>query len=71
MAQSKDSQDKPLAVPETLGFTVKQRLNLLANLITDKMIEDQKNGFPLLKKITAEQKYSQALHITINTKSNR
>lgn len=37
--------------PETLAYNDKQRLSLLANLISDKIIEDRKNGEPLLRKI--------------------
>ena len=40
--------------PETLAYLPKQRLNLIANLIVDKVIADQKNGAPLLRKIEQE-----------------
>ena len=42
--------------PETLAYSTKQRLQLLAELIADKIIEDQKNGAPLLHKIQQEEK---------------
>jgi len=44
----------PGGAPETLAYSTKQRLHLIANLIVDRIIEDQKNGAPLLRQI--EQK---------------
>lgn len=44
----------PAGAPETLAYSTKQRINLIANLIVDKIIEDQKNGAPLLRKIQQE-----------------
>lgn len=40
--------------PETLAYSTNQRLHLLANLIADTIVEDQKNGAPLLRKIQQE-----------------
>lgn len=40
---------------EVLDFTNKQRLQLLANLIMDKVKEDIAQGQPLLKQIEAEK----------------
>jgi hypothetical protein len=37
--------------PETLAYPTKQRIRLIANLIVDRIIEDQKNGAPLLHEI--------------------
>jgi len=58
-----DSQEEPVSrvaipagAPETLLYTKKQRLELLANLIVDRIVEDQKNGAPLLKEITKANK---------------
>jgi hypothetical protein len=42
--------------PETLAFSTKQRLQLIANLIVDRMVEDRRNGSPLLRKIQRETK---------------
>lgn len=42
--------------PETLAYSTKQRLHLIANLIVDKIAEDQKNGAPLLRKIKQENR---------------
>lgn len=40
--------------PEMLALPTRQRIQLLAALITDKIIEDQRNGAPLLRKIKRE-----------------
>jgi hypothetical protein len=45
------SRDDPR---DSLKLTKKYRLKLLANLIADKMIEDGKQGRPLLKQILAD-----------------
>jgi hypothetical protein len=42
-------------VPWPLNLPTKERIELLANIIVDKIIEDQKAGSPLLKKIQAEK----------------
>ena len=71
MAQPKGSTNKQRPAPWPMNLSTKARIELLANLIVDRIIEDQKEGFPLLKEITAEQKSSQALHITINSGGTR
>lgn len=48
----------PPGAPETLAYSTKQRINLIANLIVDRIIEDQKNGAPLLRKIQQENRNS-------------
>ena len=50
----------PAGAPETLAYNDKQRLNLIANLIADKIIEDRKNGEPLLRKIKKLEKENKA-----------
>lgn len=40
---------------EVFGYTNKQRLQLLANLIVDKIKEDIAQGQPLLKRIEVEE----------------
>ena len=42
--------------PETLAYSTKQRVNLIANLIVDRIIEDQRKGGQLLRKIQRENK---------------
>lgn len=44
--------------PETLAYPTRLRVQLLANLIVDKIEEDQRNGAPLLRKIQRENKKS-------------
>lgn len=44
--------------PETLAYPTRLRVQLLANLIVDRIEEDQKNGAPLLRKIQREDKKS-------------
>ncbi|GEM_PF-3333881 len=51
MANGKEVAAEDLAIQNTLAMSVQERLELLATLIVDKMIEDQQNGEPLLKKI--------------------
>lgn len=46
--------------PDTLALPTKQKLRLIANLINDKIIEDQKMGAPLLRKIEQEDKNSKS-----------
>lgn len=46
----------PVGAPETLTYTKKQRIDFLANAIVDRIVEDQKNGAPLLKEITKANK---------------
>ncbi|HUD10264.1 MAG TPA: hypothetical protein VMR28_01175 [Candidatus Saccharimonadales bacterium] len=47
----KACEEEDLAIQDTLTMGVQERLELLANLIIDKIVEDQQNGEPLLKKI--------------------
>ena len=42
--------------PETLAYSTKQRINLIANLIVDRIIEDQKKGGPLLREIQRQNR---------------
>jgi hypothetical protein len=51
MANSKEIAEEDLAIQNTLSMTVEERLDLLANLIIDKINEDQQNGEPIYKKI--------------------
>lgn len=47
----KQNNEEDLAVQNTLSMTVEERLQLLANLIALKIIDDQDSGSPLLKQI--------------------
>lgn len=55
MRNAKTIAAEDLAIQNTLAMSVQERLELLATLIVDKITEDQKNGEPLLKKITGTQ----------------
>lgn len=44
--------------PETLAYSTRQRVQLLANLIADRIAEDQRNGAPLLRKIRQQNNAS-------------
>lgn len=44
MAADKTVAEEDLAIQNTLSLTVEERLELLANLIVDKIMEDQQNG---------------------------
>lgn len=48
----------PAGTPETVVYSEKQRLRLLATLIFDKAMEDWNNGASLLRKIEQENKKS-------------
>ncbi len=51
MGNRKDLAAEDLAIQDTLSMTIEERLTLIANLIVDKIIEDQDGGELLLKKI--------------------
>lgn len=44
----------PAGAPDTVAYSTKQKINFLANIMVDRIIEDQKNGYPLLHKIEQE-----------------
>jgi|GEM_PF-4877931 hypothetical protein len=46
--------------PETLAYPTRQRVQLLASLIADRIAEDQKSGAPLLREIERQNKKSKA-----------
>lgn len=60
MARRKGSTNKnPPAAPDTTQLTTEQRLEFLANLIVERILDDKTKGQPLLKKIggsSAEQR---------------
>ena len=47
----KDQEAEDLAIQDTLAMTVPERLELMANLIVDKIEEDRRNGQALLNSI--------------------
>ena len=40
-----------LATPDTVQFTTEERILFIAELVADRIAEDEADGFPLLKKI--------------------
>lgn len=52
MSRPKGSKDQQaIATPDTVQFTVEERIKFIADLIADRIAEDEADGFPLLKKI--------------------
>ena len=51
MATDKTTADEDLAIQNTLSLTVEERLELLANLIVDKIIEDEAQGGQVYEKV--------------------
>jgi len=51
MGSRKELAAEDLAIQDTLAMTVEERLMLLANLIVDKINEDQQAEEPLYKEI--------------------
>ena len=52
MGSRKDIAKEDLAIQDTLSMSAEARVELLANLIVEKIIEDQQNDGPLLRRIT-------------------
>jgi hypothetical protein len=53
MARTKGSKNKnSSALPQYSALSTEQRVTVLANLIVDRIVEDQNNDCTLLKKIT-------------------
>lgn len=52
MSRAKGSKNQQaIATPDTVQFTVEERIKFIADLIADRIAEDEADGFPLLKKI--------------------
>ncbi len=50
MSRPKGSKNKVQVAPvETFGYTPEQRIELVANIIVEKIIEDRRNGRRLLE----------------------
>jgi hypothetical protein len=54
MSGHQGEQQQAIATPDTVQFTTEQRIEFLAQLITDRIVEDEANGFPLLRTIQEE-----------------
>lgn len=46
-------QSSRLATPDTVLFTTEERIEFIAQLIVERIAEDENNSFELLKKIEA------------------
>lgn len=56
MARTKSSENKTTMVrPPTSTLTTEERMQLVANLIVDRIMYDEQNGRKLLKQVTQEQ----------------
>ena len=56
MARTKGSKNKPKPVSEgAFEFTLEQRMRIVADLIVDKIREDQDFGHQLVKVLSTEQ----------------
>ncbi len=52
MSRPKGSKNQQaIATPDTVQFAVEERIKFIADLIADRIAEDEADGFPLLKKI--------------------
>ena len=52
MSRPKGSKNQQaIATPDTVQFTVEERIKVIADLIADRIAEDEADGFPLLNKI--------------------
>ena len=52
MARQKGSKNKNLSVqPETISLSIEERIDFLANIIVDRIMDDQSDGQKLLKVI--------------------
>lgn len=58
MSRPLGSKNKQQSVTWPVNLSIEERLELLANIIVDVIMEGQKAGGPLLKKIQAEQNSS-------------
>ncbi len=52
MSRPIGSKNKELiATPDTVQFTTEERIQFIANLIADRIAEDEADGFPLLERL--------------------
>jgi hypothetical protein len=58
MGRPKGSTNKPGPVEWPMNLSTEERMELIANYMLDIIEEDQKAGFPLLRKIQAAEKAS-------------
>jgi len=52
MSRTQGSKNKQaIAVPDTVLFTTEERIEFIASLIVDRIVEDETDSLPLLKEI--------------------
>ncbi|PKL31104.1 hypothetical protein CVV43_04085 [Candidatus Saccharibacteria bacterium HGW-Saccharibacteria-1] len=54
MSQYQENTKQALATPDTIQLSTEERIKFIANLIVDRIIQDEKDNFALLEKIDAE-----------------
>lgn len=52
MPKPKNTNQFSSTTPQAVEFSTEQRIEFLANLIVDRIMDDQRKGQPLLRKIT-------------------
>ena len=56
MARTKGSENKSAMIrPPTSTLTAEERMQLVANLIVDRILDDEQNGQKLLKELSQRQ----------------
>jgi hypothetical protein len=55
----KSTSKQSLAIPDTVSLTSEQRIEFLANLIVDRIVEDKASGETLLKRIRGDHETRQ------------
>jgi len=54
MSQYQENTKQALATPDTIQLSTEERIKFIANLIVDRIIQDEKDNFALLEKIDTE-----------------
>lgn len=54
MSQYQENTKQALATPDTIQLSTEERIKFIANLIVDRIIQDEKDNFALLEKIGTE-----------------
>ena len=54
MSQYQENTKQALATPDTIQLSTEERIKFIANLIVDRIFQDEKDNFALLEKIDTE-----------------
>lgn len=54
MSEQQSSNQRTIATPDTVLFSTEERIEFIARLIADRIVEDEAEGFPLLETIEAQ-----------------